>query len=341
MAGTPPRRLQKVIFGHLRFGPGAIARIFHPVFTYWAMGLGGSFERTLPMAGQQIGRLDFADRSRRPYPRVDHEAQSGLDGFYFEFSGRCRRLAAAIPRTVANVIQPSDQLFGSYSTAVSFTPADLRFAWVGVIASITGLAALLLLGWNEIGVGPASATVPGAPSSSPVAAPQVETQADRMEAIRRRGLELLRADFPEDEPSPSLARGDRLEVHDETIKPVTRIATAGEGEGSVVPSALLPTPARPAANKPAEAKEKHAVEERPAHRRHPRRASRHQREQVRMAQAKYAQVPGEPQGAVGGALQPPPEENKVFGWVTRLPDAIVPSSWKGGWENLWTKGNGG
>jgi hypothetical protein len=48
--------------------------------------------------------------------------------------------------------------------------------------------------------------------------------------------------------------------------------------------------------------------------------------------------------ALGGALQPnraPPEENKVFGWVTRLPDAIVPSSWKSGWDNLWAKGNGG
>src|SRR5258705_13944873 len=63
-----------------------------------------------------------------------------------------------------------------------------------------------------------------------------------------------------------------------------------------------------------------------------------------MAHAKYVQVPGAPQVALGGGLQPsraPPEENKVFGWVTRLPDAIVPSSWKSGWDNLWAKGNGG
>jgi hypothetical protein len=290
------------------------------------------------MAGQQIERLDFADRS--------FDA-----GFYFQFSERCRRRAAAIVRTVANVIRPPDHFFGSYPTAASFTPADLRFAWVGVMAGIAGVALLLLLGWSEIGAGPVSATEQRAdPSSSLAAAPQVETQADRMEAIRRRGQELLRTNFPEDEPSPSLARGDRLEVHDATIKPVMRIATAGDNEGSVAPSALLPVApsapllARPAASKPAEAKEKPAVEKRSAHRRHAKRASSNRRDRVRMARAKYVQVPGAPQVALGGALQPnraPPEENKVFGWVTRLPDAIVPSSWKSGWDNLRAKGNGG
>src|SRR5258706_7829731 len=156
------------------------------------------------------------------------------------------------------------------TTAASFTPADLRFAWVGVMAGIAGLAALLLLGWSEIEVDPVSATERRADPSSLATGPRVETQAERMEAIRRRGLELLRADFPEDEPSPSLARGDRLELHDATIKPDIRIATAGEDGGSIVP----PAPERPAASKPAEAKEKRAVEERPAHRRHARRASR-------------------------------------------------------------------
>ena len=294
------------------------------------------------MAGQQIERLDFADRGRITYLRTDHEAESCFDaGFYFEFSERCRRYAAAIVRTVANVIRPPDHFFGSYPLAASFTPADLRFAGVGV-ASMAGLAALLVFGWSEFGTGPVSATEPRAdPSSSLAAAPQIETQAERVEAIRRRGLELLRADFPEDEPSPSLARGDRLEVHDSTIKPGMRIATAGDNEGSVAPSAPLPAP--PAASKPAEA-EKPAVEKRPTHRRHAKRASSNRRDRFSMARAKYVQVPGAPQGALGGGLQPnraPPEENKVFGWVTRLPDAIVPSSWKSGWDNLWAKGNGG
>jgi hypothetical protein len=295
------------------------------------------------MARQQIERLDFADRSRMTYLRMDQGAGSCFGaGFYFKFYESCHRMAAAITRTVADGIRPPDHFFGSYATAASFTPADLRFAWVGVMAGIAGLATLLLLGWSEIGAGSVSATERRAdPSSSLAAAPRVETQAERMEAIKRWGLELLRADFPEDEPSPSLARGDRLELHDATIKPVMRIATAGEDDGSVAASA--PLPARPAASKPAEAKEKHAVKERPRHRGHARRASRHHRDRVRVAHAKYVQV-GEPQMTSAGRLQPdraPPEENKAFGWVKRLPDAMVPSSWKGGWENLWAKGNGG
>jgi len=275
---------------------------------------------------------------------MDQEAGSCFGaGFYFKFYESCHRMAAAIARTVADGIRSSDHFFGSYATAASFTPADLRFAWAGVMAGIAGLATLLLLGWSEIGAGSVSATERRAyPSSSPAAAPQVETQAERLEAIRRRGLELLRADFPEDEPSPSLARGDRLELHDATIKPVMRIATAGEAGDSV--AAPAPLPARPAASKPAEAKEKHAVKERPPHRAHARRASRHHSDRVRMAHAKDVQVAREPQMTSAGGLQPdraPPEENKAFGWVKRLPDAMVPSSWKGGWENPWAKGNGG
>jgi hypothetical protein len=274
---------------------------------------------------------------------MDQEAGSCFGaGFYFRFYESCHRLTAAIGRTVADVIRPPDQFFGSYARAASSTPAYLWFAWVAVIAGVTGLA-VLLLGWGEIAAGPVSATERRAdPSSSPAAAAQVETQADWMEALRRRGLQLLRADSPEDEPSPWLARGDRLEIHDTTIKQLMHMATAGENEGSVAASA--PLPARPAVSKPAEAKEKHAVEERPAHRRHARRASRHHRHRFTMAHAKYVQVAGEPQVTSGRGLHPDPaapEENKLFGWVRRLPDGIVPSSSKGGWENLWTNGGGG
>jgi len=296
------------------------------------------------MARQQIERLDFADRSRMTYLRMDQEAGSCFGaGVYFKFYESCHRMAAAITRTVADGSRPPDHLFGSYGTAASFTPADLRFAWVGVMAGIAGLATLLLLGWSEIGAGSVSVTERRAdPSSSLAGAPRVETQAERIEAIRRRGLELLRADFPEDEPSPSLARGDHLELHDATIKPVMRIATAGEDDGSI--AAPAPLPAQPAASKPAEAKKKQAVKERQAHRGHARRASRYPPDRVRVAHAKYVQGAGEAQMTSAGGLQPdraPPEENKAFGWVRRLPDAIVPSSWKGGWENLWAKGNGG
>jgi hypothetical protein len=290
------------------------------------------------MARQQIERLDFADRSGMTYLRMDQEAGSCFGaGVYFKFYASCRHIAVAIVRTVADVIRPPDQFFGSYATAAFFTTADLRFAWVGVMAVIAGLATVLLLvlGWRETGTGPVSATEQRAdPSFRLATVPRVETQAERMEAIRRRGLELLRADFPEDEPSSPLARGDRLEIHDATIKPFMRIATAGEDVGSVAASG--PLPARPAASKPAEAKEKaaeakekHAVKERPAHRRHVRRASRHHRDQVRTAEAQYVQVAGAPQvTSAAGGPQPDrasPEENKAFGWVKRL----------------WAKGNGG
>jgi hypothetical protein len=288
------------------------------------------------MARQQIERLDFEDPSRITYFGRDQETGSCSDaGVYFKFCESCRHMAAAITRTVAEAIRSSHHLFGSYTTATSFTLADLRFAWIGVMAGIAGLAALLLFGWSEIGAGTVSATERRADPSRLAAIPWVETQAERMEAIRRRGLELLRADIPEDEPPQSSARGDRLELHG-TIKPVVRIATAGEDDDKVAAPAPLPT--QPAAGKPAKAKakakEKQAVKER--------RASRYSRNRV--AHARNVQVAPEPQMTSAGGLQAnrvPPEENKAFGWVPGLPDTIVPSSWKSDWENLWAKGNGG
>src|SRR5258708_16811235 len=102
------------------------------------------------MARQQIERLDFADRSRMTYLRMDHEAGSCFDaGFYFEFYERCRRMTAAIVRTIADVIRPPDQFFGSYATAASFTPPDLRFAWVGVMAGIRGAGCPLSLSFSR------------------------------------------------------------------------------------------------------------------------------------------------------------------------------------------------
>src|SRR4030088_2631331 len=114
------------------------------VFLYWVKWLGGSFERTVPMARQQIERLDFADRSRMTYLRMDQEAGSILGaGFYFWFYESCHRMAAAIARTVADVIRPPDHFFGSYATAASFRPAELRLAWGGVMAGIAGVGAVL------------------------------------------------------------------------------------------------------------------------------------------------------------------------------------------------------
>jgi hypothetical protein len=235
------------------------------------------------MARQQIERLDFEDQSRMMYLRMDREAGSCSDaGLYFKFCERCRHMAAAITRTVADAIRPPDHFFGAYATAAPFTPADLRFAWVGIMAGIAGLATLLILGWSEIGAGTVSAT---------------ERRADPSNLAAARGVAA---------PAP------------------------------------LPTP--PAASKPAEAKERHAVKERPARGGHARRASKYRSDRIRVVQAKDLQVAREPQAIAASrpqADQAPPEENKAFGWVRRLPDAIVPSSWMGGWENLWAKGNGG
>src|ERR1700687_5428413 len=110
------------------------------------------------MARQQFERLDFADRSRMTYLRMDQEAGSCFGaGFYFRFYESCHRMAAAIARNVDDVIRAHDHFFGSDAAAASLTPPDLRFAWVGVMAGIAGLAALLLLGWSELGAGPVSA----------------------------------------------------------------------------------------------------------------------------------------------------------------------------------------
>src|SRR5258706_16190311 len=103
------------------------------------------------MARQQIERLDFADRSRMTYLRMDQEAGSCFGaGFYFKLYESCHHMAAAIARTVADAIRPPDHFFGSYATAASFTPADLRFAWVGVMAGTARVATPLLLRGGEI-----------------------------------------------------------------------------------------------------------------------------------------------------------------------------------------------
>jgi hypothetical protein len=276
------------------------------------------------MARQQIVRLDPADLRRTTDFQGDHEAGScSSAGIYFRLYERGRHMAAAITRTVADAIRPRDDFFGSHARAASVTLADRRLAWFGVIAGIAGLTALLLFAWSEFGAGTVSATERPADSSSVAAAPLIETQPERTEAIRQRGLELLRVDIPEDAPS------HRLKSQDGAMKPVTRIATAGETNSIAAPAAL---PLPPTADKAANAKDK-AAKLKAAKERQARRAAQKARDQARAAQAKAVQTPAEPQTVSAAA---PPEEDNAFGWVSRLPDTIA-----GGWENLWSKGNGG
>jgi hypothetical protein len=281
------------------------------------------------MTQQPIVRLDFADLRRTKDFRGDLETGSSSgEGIYFRLCERCRHMAAAISCTVADAIRPRDEFFGS-SRTVSFALADRRFAWAGVAAGAAGLATLLFFAWSEFGAGAVSATEGRAVPHELSAVQPVETRAERTEAIRQRGLELLRVDIPEDAPSQPPARGDRLESPDGAVKPVTRIATAGETTGIAAPA---PLPVPPAADKAATAKDK-AAKARVAKERQARRAAQKARDQARAAQAKAAQVPVEPQTVPAAA---PPEEDNAFGWVKRLPDTLA-----GGWENLWAKGNGG
>jgi len=284
------------------------------------------------MTRQPIVRLDPADLRRTTDFQGDQETGSRSDeGIYFRLCESCRHMAAAIARTVAGAIRPRDDFFGSDARAASFTPADRRLAWFGVVAGSAGLAALLLFAWSEFGADTVSATERPADPSGVAAAPLIETQPERMEAIRRRGRDLLRSDIPEDEPPQSPARSDRLESQDAAIKPVMRVATAGEANSIVVPDPLS-AQAQPAADKLAKAKEK-AAKAKAMKERQARRAAKNARDQARLAQAKAVQAPAEPQTVPAAA---PPEEDKPFGWVKRLPDTIA-----GGWENLRAKGNGG
>ena len=111
------------------------------------------------MARQQIVRLDPADLRRTTDFQGDQETGSSSgEGIYFRLCERCRHMTAAITRTVADAIRPRDYFFGSDARAASFTPADRRLAWFGVIAGIAGLAALLLFAWSEFGAGTVNAT---------------------------------------------------------------------------------------------------------------------------------------------------------------------------------------
>ena len=98
--------------------------------------------------------------------------------------------------------------------------AASRFAWAGVMVSIAGPAALLLL-WSNNEAGPVNANV-----STLSAAPQVITRTAtvEMEELRQRGLELLRTEFPEDAPSPPLPRGDRLELSGPILTAAPQVA---------------------------------------------------------------------------------------------------------------------
>jgi hypothetical protein len=254
---------------------------------------------------KQSERSAFGYASKTKALEVDYEPQAASKrGPYFDFPETAARMAAS------------------------------KFAWAGVMVSIAGSAALfLLLTQNE--PGPANAT--GANASSTLsAAPQVVTQTAKveMEELRRRGLDLLRTEFPEDAPSAPLARGDRLGLNDGARRPDMLIATAGRDESLAAPPPLpVPIAASPRpeakVSKPEKVKER-AVES-PVHRRHARHALAHRRDRVRMANANYVQARRrEPLPTTV-----PVEESSGAGTVAPW------SSWKNDWDKLWSKGTEG
>src|SRR3954453_16976398 len=164
------------------------ADVFNRAQLKWA---GSSFARTLPMI-KQSERSAFGYASKTKALEVDYEPQvPSKRGRYFDFPETAARMAAS------------------------------KFAWAGVMVSIAGPAALLLL-WSNNEAGPVNANVSTLP-----AAPQVVTRtaAAEMEELRLRGLELLRTEFPEDAPSPPLPRGDRLELNLPTLAAAPQVAT--------------------------------------------------------------------------------------------------------------------
>jgi hypothetical protein len=253
---------------------------------------------------KQSQRPAFGNRGETNVLSLDEDEVASKRGRYSEFSET--EFSGKAPRMAAS-----------------------RFAWAGVMASIAGPAALVLF-WSHNEAGPVSAT-DGRPSASSTlsAAPQVVTQTATMEELRRRGLELLRTEFPEDAPSPPLARADRLELNDPAIRPDLLIATVGEDSVAAQAPFAEPTASSQRAeakvSKPEKVKENRTVE-RPMHRRHAGRALPHRRDRVRMANANYVQARREPL-----MTTVPPEENSAVG-------SLAPwSSWKNDWDKLWSK----
>jgi hypothetical protein len=131
---------------------------------------------------KQSDRSAFGYQSKTNAPGVNHNDEvASKGGRYFEVSERAARMVAS------------------------------KAAWAGVMVSIAGPAALFLL-WTQNEAGPVNATAANA-SSTLSAAPQVPTQTTTVEELRRRGLELLRTEYPKDALSPPLARSDRVELN--------------------------------------------------------------------------------------------------------------------------------
>jgi hypothetical protein len=239
------------------------------------------------------------------------------------------RLGSSVKQRLGGLGGPDDRVFLKFSEQFR----RMRFVWTAVMAGLAGLAALVLLNWNQID--PVSAAAPRTDLSSLASAPEVAEQPPTVEELRRRGLELLRTEFPEDQPSPPFGRGDRLELHDAAIQPVLRVATAGADEALIapagVPTIATSSPTEAKLIKSALAKQKQALK-RPVHRHHARRSSTHRRDRVRMAHATYLQTRGASQTT--SAARPQTEQSAPEEASGRFAPWF---SWKDDWDKFWSK----
>jgi len=193
--------------------------------------LGGLFDRTLPMARQQVEK----NRTANPkYIRVAcDEAHLRMD--------HLRYAVTRLLRGARDLVQPQDEFFGPPACR-SVGALKRRVALLGILTGGVGRP------------GSARATEPPSvyPSAETTASRVIDISAEEMlrqEAIRRRGLEMLRADFSD----PPLPRGNRLELPAQAADLTAMRLAAASASGASPAAAPSAAPAQPQQSSPLEA----------------------------------------------------------------------------------------
>ena len=202
-----------------------------------------------PPCGEAYLRMDYLRKVSESNDDTDYSYHFGA-GAEPPAPGLLRCALTRLRRGAPDVVQPQDQFFGPMGAS------KRRVALLGVLTGgVGGIAALLLFGWSDFRLGFARATEPPSvyPSAETRASWVIEIGAEEMlrqEAIRRRGLEMLRADFPGPPPLPG---GNRLELPAQAANlTVMRLATAS-ASGATPAAAPSLAPAQLQQSSPLEA----------------------------------------------------------------------------------------
>jgi hypothetical protein len=289
-------------------------------------------------------------------------------------------------RGARDVVQPQDQFFGP-PVCRSVGASKRLVAFLGVLTGgVVSMATLLLVGWSDLRPGSAKATEP--PSVYPSFYPSAETSAPRVielgaeemlrrEAIRRRGLEMLRADFSDPLPLP---RGNRLELPAQAADLTAMRLAAASASGATPAAAPSLAPAQPQQSSPleavpliqpgdakprdtkagpgsdqstaafraavaAQAKPEKAVandqsdpsEESARAYRHHWRHAWGHRRHHHSREARAEYIEISREQLPAAATTQQSASGQSSDWVKRMQDAVAPSSLKSAWDNLWTK----